>query len=531
MHSIADFNNVSNDLNLSNRSTTYGCSNQILLHISKKQSILYLLNTNVSKTICRYTSSVSNYTFPTLFKFGTATASYQVEGAWNEDGKGENIWDHLSHTTAIIKNNNSGDTACDSYHKYKEDVRLLKHLGVDFYRFSISWSRILPTGFPNTINKLGVDYYKNLLNELKANNIEPLVTIFHWDLPQPLQEIGGWPNALLVDIFAEYARVAFTLFGDDVRNWITFNEARQICHEGYGIAEKAPAINSPGVAEYKCAHTVIKAHAKAYHIYQNEFKEKQGGRVGIVVDTDWYEPASNTSEDKEAAERTLQFRWGWFVNPLVHGDYPKIMRERVARRSQLEGFKESRLPVFSPEEVKYIRERQRRKERKRRKEAKQRKDGKLIKKIGDEENKENKENEGKEKNGEKKEKKEVKERNPETGVVPWGIRKALKWIKEGYNNPEIIVTENGYSDHDGTLEDDKRINYIREYLSNILDAIYEDGVKVTGYTVWSLLDNFEWFSGKKFGLYQVDFNSVNRTRRPKKSVQIYKNIISTRRLV
>lgn len=208
-----------------------------------------------------------------------ATAAYQIEGGWNEDGKGENIWDHLSHSpSTLIKDNQTADIACDSYHKYKEDVKLMRDLGVNFYRFSISWSRILPTGYTNVINKAGVQYYKNLINELKANNITPFVTMYHWDLPQPLQDIGGWPNPLLTDLFVDYARVLFSLFGDDVKHWSTFNEVQQICHEGYGDGAKAPGIKAAGIAEYLCAHTVIKAHAKAYHMFNDSFKEKQGGR-------------------------------------------------------------------------------------------------------------------------------------------------------------------------------------------------------------------------------------------------------------
>lgn len=184
---------------------------------------------------------------------------------------------------------------------------MLKSLGVQFYRFSLSWSRILPSGFPNKVNQAGVDYYKNLLAALKKNNIEPYVTLFHWDLPEPLQELGGWPSPYLADYFADYAEVAFTLFGDDVKNWMTFNEAKQTCQLGYGYGTFAPGIVSNGLASYLCAHTVLKAHAKAYHLYDDKFRATQKGRVSMVVDTDWFEPASDSDEDKEAAERRIQF--------------------------------------------------------------------------------------------------------------------------------------------------------------------------------------------------------------------------------
>ncbi|KAG5872459.1 hypothetical protein JTB14_024040 [Gonioctena quinquepunctata] len=440
--------------------------------------------------IFRDVHSLSDHKFPKHFKFGAATASYQVEGAWNEDGKGENIWDRLTHSSQkfLVKNDHNGDVACDSYHKYKEDVNLLRKLGVQYYRFSISWSRILPTGYTNEVNQKGVEYYRKLINELKAHNITPFVTLYHWDLPQPLQDIGGWPNPLLADLFVDYAKTVFILFGDDVKHWTTFNEVKQICLEGYGIATKAPAIKASGIGDYLCGHTIIKAHAKVYRLYEKEFKEKQGGKVGIVIDTDWYEPFTNSEEDKRASDQSLYFRWGWYVHPIVFGNYPQIMIDRIASRSKKEGFHKSRLPVFSEEEQKYIR-------------------GTydflglnqyssfMVKHIEE----------------------PVIDASPSwskdmgTGlfrnsswgktssdwlfVTPWGIRKALKWIKDHYQNPEIIITENGYSDTGETLNDSGRTNYIKGYLSSILEAIYEDEVNVTGYMLWSLLDNFEWFSG------------------------------------
>ncbi|CAH0552234.1 unnamed protein product [Brassicogethes aeneus] len=433
------------------------------------------------------TAAVSNKSFPASFKFGTATASYQIEGAWNEDGKGENIWDRLTHTNpTAVKNSDNGDIACDSYHKYRDDVRLLKDLGVKAYRFSISWSRILPTGFTNKVNKAGIQYYKNLIKELLDNGIEPMATLYHWDLPQPLQDIGGWPNDILADHFANYARICFEAFGDSVKTWFTFNEAKQTCQQGYGTATMAPLIKSPGVADYLCTYTVLKAHAKAWHIYDDEFRGKQGGRISIVIDSDWFEPATDKKSDLEAAETRRQF---------------SVVIDRVDYRSKREGYAKSRLPKFTEEEVEYIK-------------------GthdflgfntyttSLVSKI----------------------------KEPsfnETGyIVPWGTRKFLSWLKNTYNNPEIIITENGVSD-DGRLDDDVRIHYYTEYLSAILEAIHTDKVNVSGYLAWSLLDNFEWLAGytEKFGLYHVDFSSPNRTRTAKKSVGFFKKIVASHCLV
>lgn len=206
-----------------------------------------------------------------------------------------------------IENNGTGDVACDSYHKYKEDVALVKDLGVKRYRFSLSWSRILPTGFTNQINQAGVDYYVNVLKELQKAGIEPMVTLFHWDLPQPLQDLGGWTNPLIVEYFANYARLCFQLFGPYVKLWSTFNEPKNLCLLGYGYGRNAPLIWSSGVGEYLCAHYIIKAHARAYHIYDEEFRAVQNGRISIVVDSTGFEPASNSTLDEGAVERVLQF--------------------------------------------------------------------------------------------------------------------------------------------------------------------------------------------------------------------------------
>uniref|UniRef100_A0A0K8TVD7 Putative glycosyl hydrolase n=1 Tax=Phaedon cochleariae TaxID=80249 RepID=A0A0K8TVD7_PHACE len=468
---------------------------------------------------------LNNRRFPDDFLFGVATASYQVEGAWNEDGKGESIWDRVCHTVpSPITNNDTGDIACDSYHKYKEDVALLADLGVDFYRFSIAWTRILPTGFNNNINQAGLNYYKNLTKELRANGIEPVVTMYHWDLPQSLQDLGGWQNELIVDSYVDYARILFSELGDSVKYWLTFNEAKQVCDGGYGVAQKAPLIESPGIGEYLCAHNLLKAHAGAWRLYDEEFRKDQEGKVGIAIDTSWYEPFSyNSTADIEAAETKQQFSYGWYANPIVHGDYPWVMQAKIAVRSEQEGFGKSRLPEFTQEEIKYIK-------------------GtydflglntystSLINATDDPDPSRGWSQDA-----------EVIEWQPDEWegsssswlkVVPWGMRKILRWLKETYNNPRILITENGYSDN-GTLADDKRISYYQRYMSSLRDAMELDGVDVMGYCAWSMMDNFEWLAGysEKFGLYHVDFNSPNRERTPKKSAIWYKRVVETKCVV
>ncbi|KAJ3659573.1 hypothetical protein Zmor_011256 [Zophobas morio] len=480
-----------------------------------------------SVLLCKEATCATNQTFPNYFKFGVATASYQVEGAWNEDGKGENIWDHLCHTNPdFVDDRSNGDIACDSYHKYKDDVAMLKDLGVDFYRFSLSWSRLIPLGLAGSpVNQAGIDYYKNLIQELVNNNIEPLVTIFHWDLPETLQEYGGFPNPEIEEHFAYYARVVFKNFGDSVKYWLTFNEPLQTCHEGYGIGFTAPGYKSSGLAEYKCTHTLIKAHARAYHVYDEEFRTQQQGYVGIAPDTYWYEPASGSVSDQEAAERALQFTYGWFANPIFNGNYPSVMIERIDERSKLQGFASSRLPKFTDEEVEYI---------------KGTHDFLAI-------------------NAYSTLYVQAKEEEVDTAVisydsdlnvdtffddsweesasswlrvVPWGMRKLLNWLSKTYNHPEIFITENGVSDTGG-LNDDRRINYYREYLSNVLEAILDDGVNVTRYTAWSLMDNFEWARGytEKYGLYSVNFDDPGRPRTSKASASYYSSVISSKCLV
>ncbi|KAF2890016.1 hypothetical protein ILUMI_16157, partial [Ignelater luminosus] len=224
--------------------------------------------------------------FPEDFLFGTATASCQIEGAWNLSGKGENMWDRFTYNNPeLILDKSNGDFACDSYHKNKEDVALMKKMGVQFYRFSLSWSRILSTGFAYKINPDGIRYYNDLINLLIKNDIILLVTLFHWDTPQPLEDLGGFTNALMVDWFEDYARVVFENFGDRVKLWLTFNEPKQTCLQSYDQNRKAPGYNSSGIGGYLCAHNLIEAHVRVYHLYDTEFRSKQNGKISVTIDT------------------------------------------------------------------------------------------------------------------------------------------------------------------------------------------------------------------------------------------------------
>ncbi|KAL4712799.1 hypothetical protein ACJJTC_011869 [Scirpophaga incertulas] len=463
--------------------------------------------------------------FPKGFLFGTSTAAYQIEGGWDADGKSESVWDHLTHNNPCrIKDCSNGDIADDSYHLYKRDVEMMRELGLDFYRFSLSWTRILPTSFPDKINEAGIQYYNNLIDEMLKYNIEPMITLYHWDLPQKLQEMGGWTNPHVVDWFADYARIAFEHFGDRVKYWITINEPREVCYQGYGSATNAPAISITGYAEYLCAKNLLVAHAKAYRIYDKEFREKYDGTVGISLSAGWIEPEAE--KDTQAAFDAIQFEWGQYAHPIFSetGDFPPIMKERIAAKSAEQGFYRSRLPEFTSDEIEMIRGSS---------------DFFGLNHYSS----------------------SILYKNESTaGIfeqpsfyddigaasyqldewpvaasswlkqVPWGFYKLLVFIKEQYNNPTVMITENGFSTSTG-LQDDARINYYREYLDAMLDAI-DEGCNVSGYTAWSLMDNFEWMAGytELFGLYEVDYNSPERTRMPRKSAFVYKEIIRSRQL-
>ncbi|XP_050681332.1 myrosinase 1-like isoform X1 [Leptidea sinapis] len=465
--------------------------------------------------------------FPDGFTFGVATAAHQIEGAWNVSGKSENVWDHLTHNKPwMVADGTNGDIACDSYNRYREDVEALAHLGVDFYRFSFSWARILPTGRVDYINPDGIRYYHDLLDALAEKNIEPLVTLFHWDLPQTLQDLGGWANPKMVDYFADYADLCFREFGDKIKSWITFNEPYEICEDAYGDEKKAPAINSHGVGNYLCSDTLLKAHAEAYHLYNDTYRPTQNGRIMISINSIWYEPSDpNNAEQVALAEVANQFKFGWFAHPIFteNGGYPQVMIENVAQQSQAEGLRKSRLEQFDEYWINRIR-------------------GtsdflginhytthlimgagvdptaqspSWLKDIGVVTSL------------------EVGEPTASEWfrVVPTGFANLLRWCKSSYNDPPIYITENGYSDR-GELEDYGRIKYFNDHLGVILDVINNDGVNILGYTAWTLMDNFEWRAGfsERFGFYYVDITDPERPRTAKLSAEYYKKLLATREL-
>ena len=450
--------------------------------------------------------------FPKNFIWGSATSSYQIEGAWKEDGKGPSIWDVFCLIPGKVHGGDTGEIACDHYHRVSEDVALMKAMGLKAYRFSIAWARVLPTG-RDSVNMQGIEFYNKLIDELLAAGIEPWITLYHWDLPAALEfEINGWLGNDIPEIFAAYASLCFTHFGDRVKNWITINEPWVVAILGYGHGVFAPGKKSNDLP-YLAAHNLLLAHAKAVNVYRTQFQHQQGV-IGITYNCDWREPLTQSMEDKAAAQRALEFFLGWFADPVYLGDYPAIMKERLGNR----------LPTFTAAE-------------------------KILLKgssdffglnhyttmyAADATN--NKEQGSVYGNGGLSADQDVnlsvaadwKLTDMQWAIVPWGCKKLLEWIAERYDNPPIFITENGCAFEDklinGEVNDVERIDFFKGYISAVGQAIHR-GVNVKGYFIWSLLDNFEWASGyaKKFGIHYVEKETLNRI--PKASALWYKNVI------
>lgn len=282
--------------------------------------------------------------FPEAFVFGTATAAYQIEGAANEGGRGSSIWDVFSKTPGKVAHGENGDVACDHYHRYKQDVQLIKNLGTRSYRFSIAWPRILPDGVKGGVNKEGVQFYSSLIDELIANGIEPMVTLYHWDLPTSVHDsTGGWASkhGEVATEFEAYARVCFKEFGNRVRQWITLNEPWCSSLLAFGTGEHAPGkTDNAGVDPYRAAHNLLRAHAKAVHVYRSEFAASQKGKIGITLNSDFAVAKVPGLDGEKAVRRYMEFNLGWFAGPVYNGDYPEIMRSTVGER----------LPTFTDDE-------------------------------------------------------------------------------------------------------------------------------------------------------------------------------------
>ncbi|XP_020422112.1 beta-glucosidase 12 [Prunus persica] len=478
------------------------------------------------------TASLNRSSFPEGFIFGVGSAAYQYEGAAKEDGRGPSIWDIYTHKyPEKISNRSNGDIAVDQYHRYKEDVGIMKNMGWDAYRFSISWSRLLPNGkLSGGVNKEGIEYYNNLINELLSNGLMPFVTLFHWDLPQTLEEeYGGFLSPRIIHHFQDYVELCYKEFGDRVKYWTTLNEPYTFSNYGYGIGSFAPGrcsawqqLNCTGgdssTEPYLVTHHLLLAHATAVKLYKNKYQASQKGVIGITLVSHWFVPLSEETKNKNAALRALDFMFGWFAEPLTSGDYPQSMRSFVGSRlpkfteqqsklligsfdflglNYYAGYYASDAPQNNSVYASYVTDA--------RVNLSSERHGVPIGPKG---------------------------ASDWLNVYPRGIQDFLIYTKKKYHDPLIYVTENGVDESNDpklslaeALNDTHRVDYHNRHLYYVQSAI-ENGVKVKGYFPWSLLDNFEWSSGYnvRFGITYVDYNDKLK-RHPKLSAQWFKNFL------
>lgn len=431
-------------------------------------------------------------TFPKNFFWGTATASYQIEGAWKEDGKGESIWDRFAHTPGKIKNGDTGDVACDSYHRWREDIALMQAMNLNSYRFSIAWPRIQPSG-AGPANSKGVDYYSRVVDALLEARIRPLVTLYHWDLPQALEDAGGWPNRDLVGRYCDYAQVMARALGDRVNDWTLFNEPSAFVDVGYLEGSLAPGRQS--ILDFlRASHVVNLAQGEGFRAVK---AVRPSARVGTVMNMSSCEPASDSEADKQAADRAHAVMNVWFLDPVLRGRYPDAL---TFLPESLMGVKpgdmeKTRAPLDFIGINLYYRT--------------------IASAAG-----------ALHRAAHAQEwlfpvKMEGGEQGPKTDfgweVWPKALYDVVMRMTRDYNRPVLEITESGCSyndrpDANGVIHDGRRIDYHRQYLSALSKAMSE-GADVRGYHAWSLMDNFEWGDGysQRFGLAYVDFKTQNRT--------------------
>jgi beta-glucosidase len=438
--------------------------------------------------------------FPDGFLWGTASASYQIEGATKEDGRGESIWDRFSHTPGKIVNGDTGDVACEHYHRYPDDVRSMTELGVLAYRFSIAWPRIFPTG-KGAVNDAGLSFYDRLVDELCRAGIIPFATLYHWDLPQALDDDGGWLNRATADHFVRYADVVTRRLGDRVKSWATFNEPMCISYVSYAWGEHAPGHKDMTFSEANRAlHTVYVAHGKAVPVIR---ANSPGSKVGIVLNLAPVHPASNSEADRAAALRSDMFGNRWFADPIFKGEYPAEMLSMFGASAPPIEAGDMQL-IQAPLDflgVNYY-------TRSVVKDAPQDSNHLKIEHV-------------------RVESAEYTQMNWE--VYPDGLRELLVRIHRDYHPAEIYVTENGCAvpdvlEADGQVHDARRVAYFRSHFQAAHQAIAE-GVPLKGYFPWTMMDNFEWAYGyaMRFGITYVDFATQRRI--PKDSFWFYQSVI------
>ncbi len=423
------------------------------------------------------------YGFPKDFLWGTATASYQVEGAVHEGGRGKSIWDVFSHTPGCVLHGHTGDVASDQYHNYAEDVGIMRDLGIGAYRFSIAWPRVFPNGYGD-LSSEGLDYYKRLLDALAEAGIEPAVTLYHWDLPQALEDEGGWPARDTALRFADYAATCFRELGDRVRFWITLNEPLCAAYLGYREGIHAPGIRDLGAA-YRAVHHLNLAHGLAMRAFRDGGHE---GRIGSTLNIDTPRPATRRQVDVDAADRAMDGPTRMFLDPLYGRGYPE---------RHIGAYPEISLPVEKGDmEIIAV----------------------PVDFLGlnyyfehaiaaDDEHPE----------GFRRVKTGYPRQAMDWDMVPAGLYRQLSWVDANYDHPAIYITENGCACNDVLTPDGEgchdplRIEYLRTHLRAAGRALSE-GVNLKGYFLWSFIDNFEWAFGytKRLGIVYCDYTDGRR---------------------
>ncbi len=418
------------------------------------------------------------YKFPHNFLWGAASASYQVEGAWNEDGKGESIWDCFSHTPGKIEDHLTGDVACDHYHRFEEDIALMRQLGLKAYRFSIGWARVLPKG-RGLINPKGLDFYDRLVDTLCAANIEPFLTLYHWDLPQALQEEGGWENRNTAYAFSDYSALMVKRLGDRVKYWTTFNEPSVVAFNGNMTGDHAPGNQDPRIA-YQVAHHLMIAHGLGMKAIRSVNSKVE---AGIVLNLWMADPATDSPEDIAAAETAWDRSETLFLDPIFKGHYPLAVYDLVGKN--MPKIQDGDMALIS-QELDYVGINYYSRNVISAAEKIDRVQGAEYTEMGWE-------------------------------VCAPAFRRMLVKINNSYKLPPIYITENGsaFNDEvsaDGKIHDPRRLDYLKQHFIQTRLAM-QDGVDVRGYMVWSLMDNFEWGHGftKRFGLIRVDYETQKRT--------------------
>jgi len=438
--------------------------------------------------------------FPADFEWGFAASAYQVEGAAAQDGRGASIWDTFSRVPGATINGDTGDVACDHYHRFREDVRLIAELGASAYRFSVSWPRVIPAG-TGAVNRRGVDFYDRLVDELLAAGIKPLLNLFHWDLPQALQDRGGFANREIRGWFADYTALVAGALGDRVTDWMTFNEPAV-----FAFLAHADGIHAPGARDWPTAMRVadneLHAHASAVAAIRAAVPN---ARIGVAIDVNQVAPATDSDDDVQAAAQWSSARDAWFLDPLFGRGYPSVGLEAHRAAGHLEGVELSTPPSGDLDYLglNYYR----------RDTVRARSDRPFDWEVGAASG--------------------VELTDMGWHVAPDGLRDVLVDLNREYSAKEIVVSENGaaYRDvveSDGRVHDGDRTAYLARHVSAVGDALAA-GVPVTGYMAWSLLDNFEWSFGysKRFGLVHVDFSTQRRT--VKDSGKWYQNLASNGR--